>query len=462
MKTLFAILSVATLALRVWAQEPQMSAEYKQAAQAYYDAAAKDPANASCDKAWGDYYTCVAASLVSGTSVTCTQPTCQPGTGQTAAPTKWNVNGQPTSQNQFQSSVQAAQASHFDPSIPNPSRDQVIANAASSALQTIGQDILAARQQERAEKQQQWEQEQAAADANANAHKTIMEKEAYAIPPDSEVSSAGTIVTDLPDASAFASSSQEQIKKWILTQLETFGTFVSIQKGIEKPHYGEAGEPDSTGLIAAPTIYQSMNSFQTTSATFQDDSLKYTVKDDCQLFTRDLSPLTGNIESDSYKTLYSSDWSIPLNAIDADKIQVKVGNENLNCFEAADHHPITIHRIDQSEQNTMWNVSIVSKSGSILGEHTSTTSDSGQTQQDKQTDNLDITFLDKAAACKFAVGLKALLDPSSIKTSQTAAVTSLQAQQQAIALQIVQLMEKQKALAAQQAQLESATKQPAP
>jgi len=93
-------------ALPAWAQ-PSMSAEYKQAAQAYYAAAAKetDPASASCDKAWGDYYTCVANSLVSGANVNCTAPTCQPGSGQGSAATTYSVNGQPTSQGTFQQGV---------------------------------------------------------------------------------------------------------------------------------------------------------------------------------------------------------------------------------------------------------------------------------------------------------------------------------------------------------------------
>jgi hypothetical protein len=87
---------------------PQMAASYRKAAQAYYDAADKetDPANASCDRAWGDYYSCVADSYIAGTKVDCIQPTCQPGSGQSAPRTTYNINGQSGNQSQFDQSLQ--------------------------------------------------------------------------------------------------------------------------------------------------------------------------------------------------------------------------------------------------------------------------------------------------------------------------------------------------------------------
>ena len=103
----------------------QQAVLYRQAAQDYYNRAAQetDPATKSCDKAWGDYYGCLADQLVSGVNVTCTPPTCQPGAGQGAAPTTYSVNGQSVNQQQFNSSVQQSMVPVPVPQTPlaNPS-----------------------------------------------------------------------------------------------------------------------------------------------------------------------------------------------------------------------------------------------------------------------------------------------------------------------------------------------------
>jgi hypothetical protein len=144
------------------AQQPQQAALYKQAAQSYYNAAAQEsnPATASCDRAWGDYYMCLANQLVSsGATVTCTPPTCQPGSGQGAAPSTYSVNGQGTSQSQFNNAVQQSLAPV--PVIQSPlSGQQNAAQAVGNAVGTIA-NVLMQQEQEKEQRAEDYANEQA-------------------------------------------------------------------------------------------------------------------------------------------------------------------------------------------------------------------------------------------------------------------------------------------------------------
>ena len=59
-----------------YAQQPQQAAQYHQAATAYREAAAKCPPHKSCYLAYANYLDCQANSLKSGSTVQCSEPSC--------------------------------------------------------------------------------------------------------------------------------------------------------------------------------------------------------------------------------------------------------------------------------------------------------------------------------------------------------------------------------------------------
>jgi hypothetical protein len=83
-----ALLSVAAVAqaeptypqTRIELAQSGMADSYRQAAQAYRDAASKAPADQKqCYLNWARYYDCVVGSLRSGSSSQCREPSCKPG-----------------------------------------------------------------------------------------------------------------------------------------------------------------------------------------------------------------------------------------------------------------------------------------------------------------------------------------------------------------------------------------------
>jgi hypothetical protein len=157
------------LAMPVMGLAQQQAVLYKQAAQSFFNAAAQDPANASCDKAWGDYYNCLADQLVSGVgaNVTCTQPTCTPGTGQGAAPSTYKVNGQSVSQSQFNNTVQKGLVPVPVPDTPLANPDAVNPSPNNTGLPSQVFNGLTPGQQDAA----------TAANSGLNALKSILQKQ---------------------------------------------------------------------------------------------------------------------------------------------------------------------------------------------------------------------------------------------------------------------------------------------
>lgn len=355
------------------------------------------------------------------------------------------------------------------PSDSNP-RIQNIQNqtaAATTALQSIGQSILDARRQGREERQreevQKWNEEQAAAEANAAQERAKIADEINSVSPDNGVSTVSLVndehvpsykdlsaavdagsnggeklqerlyldiiaPIEIPKFNDFDSMNSDQLKTWLANQLSTYGTFVSVQKGFSTTDFG-----DTTSLLekyggrVIPDIQTKKEIQKIKNISIESNLIKYTTQIESKSVSLGgIHDSVGKYTSSEFESTENSQVVIPLSSIEASKIQVKLGRDNLNYPNMVS---INAHRIDQSEENTMWDVWLISTGGDVFSKISDTAGTAGSNHRELISHYLSVSFEDKAAALKFAAGLKALLDPSSIKASQ-ASTSSEQPQAQ--------------------------------